>query len=408
MLSRSRGLVFFVLLLAPVAAALVAAARRRRRPLYVLVFGLILAAVGVLLLEAVLRLWPGVLGGEVANTAYTGYHWYGGGIYRLDAHRGPVMRPNVQRRMYWSGHWWWHEANADGYRGPAVSRADAVFLGDSMIYGHGVEGDQTLPARFAARTGQKVANLGQQGTCQVQSLLTWRAIGRGLKPRWVFASVHFTDLEEVSLLYDEDEQRRFRGESGYTPTVVPHYRPRPPWDPVSLWATHLALPLRSAGVLGMLAKAARTGQLHLSLRRLKPDRFVPTANDLARPFPPDAPDASERTKLAWDAERQALRELQRECRAAGATLVVFDIGYPRAFTQAVQAAAAEIGARYHEAGREVLARAQQGEDVYLIGDGHWSPLGNDRMAEALAGIVTEDTRTPRAAATALPPAPAVR
>ena len=41
-----------------------------------------------------------------------------------------------------------------GYRGAAVDAADVVFLGDSMIYGHGVENDQTVPSQFQAITGR--------------------------------------------------------------------------------------------------------------------------------------------------------------------------------------------------------------------------------------------------------------
>ncbi len=50
----------------------------------------------------------------------------------------------------------------------------------------------------------------------------------------------------------------------------------------------------------------------------------------------------------------------------------------------MEALAHEVGAAYSDAGRQVLARSQAGERVYLADDGHWSPAGNDAMAEALA------------------------
>ena len=53
------------------------------------------------------------------------------------------------RRAYWQGHWWRHSANAAGFRGALVDQADAVFLGDSMIYGHGVEDEETVSSQFA-------------------------------------------------------------------------------------------------------------------------------------------------------------------------------------------------------------------------------------------------------------------
>ena len=67
-----------------------------------------------------------------------------------------------------------------GAGGGHLDGADAVFLGDSMIYGHGVENDQTVPSRFAAHTGLVVVNLGQQGTDLLQMWLRYRRLGTPL------------------------------------------------------------------------------------------------------------------------------------------------------------------------------------------------------------------------------------
>jgi hypothetical protein len=385
-LSRGRAFVFFAAFVVVIAWAFTTARRGRRGALYGVTFGLLLGASATLLVELALRLRPGVLGGPIANVAYSGYHWHRGGIYSLDDHRGPVIRPSVRRPMYWNGHWWQHTANEDGYRGPRLEHADVVFLGDSMIYGHGVEDDQTVAAAFSRHTGQAAANLGQQGTCQLQSLLTWRARGLALRPRYVLASVHFTDLEEIDVMYEPPEQRRFREEPGYTPLAVPRYRPRPWWDPVAFWSTHVSLPLRVGGLLGTLAQAMRAGELRRTGSRQEATWLLPSEEDLARPFPTDGP--------GWAAEGHSLAILQRECVAAGARLLLFDIGYPHAFTAEVERIARRIGALYSPAGRVVLARGQAGEEVYLRGDGHWTPLGNDIMARELA----------RTAGALLPPA----
>jgi hypothetical protein len=84
--------------------------------------------------------------------------------------------------------------------------------------------------------------------------------------------------------------------------------------------------------------------------------------------------------------------LERICglaRALGARAVLLDLGYPRAFSSAIQAEAARLGAAYSPAGRDVLERALAGEEVYLSRDGHWSPLGNDAIASALSACVRE-------------------
>jgi len=385
--SRGQGHWFFAAGLAALAAALVAYARGRRSVLYGLWFASLLTALTALGLEATLHLWPGILKGRVANVAYTGYHWQRGGIYRLDPHAGPVMRPSVRRRMYWNGHWWTHESNAAGYRGPLLGRAQAVFLGDSMVYGHGVEADQAVPAAFARRTGVAAANLGQQGTCVIQALLAFLDKGIALRPSVVFLCVHPTDLEEAERYYGEAELRRFLTlsvEGGARPLVVPEYRPRAWWSPARLWAEDLAIPLRCSGILGAAARSWRNRDLAPAGARRDP--FIPTDGDVEAPMPALDPAQPARVRLSWDANRHALAEVQRACARMDARLVVFDLGYPRALTESVERAAREVGALYSPAGRVVLARARAGEVVYLADDGHWSPRGAEIVAEELARV----------------------
>ena len=130
--------------------------------------------------------------------------------------------------MYWQGHRWHHDTNVDGYRGPRVPHPEAVFLGDSMIYGHGVENGETVPAQFAALTGRPVANLGQQGTSLLQALMIFERRGLPLRPRVVYAVSHSTDLEETVRCYVPEELERFvpsgsfaRSRSGARKTAHP-------------------------------------------------------------------------------------------------------------------------------------------------------------------------------------------
>jgi hypothetical protein len=385
--SRGQGLWFFAAGLAALAAALLAYRRGRRPVLYGLWFASLLAALTALGLEAALHLWPGILEGRVANVAYTGYHWQRGGIYRLDPHAGPVMRPGVRRRMYWNGHWWTHDSNAEAYRGPLLGRAPAVFLGDSMVYGHGVEADQAVPAAFARHTGVVAANLGQQGTCVLQALLRFLDTGAALRPSVVFVCVHHTDVEEAERYYGDAELQRFLGLSvvdGARPNVVPEYRPRAWWNPARLWAEDLAIPLRCAGILGAVGRSL--GESDRARGGARRDPFIPTDADVEAPMPALDPAQPAAVRLPWEANRHALAELQRACTRIGARLVVFDLGYPRVLTESVERAAGEAGAAYSPAGRVALARARAGEVVYLAGDGHWSPRGAEIVAEELARV----------------------
>jgi hypothetical protein len=386
-LSRGQGLYFFLTGLALLGLAVAAFRRGRRGVLYGLCYVLVLGSATALAVEIALRVRPGLLGGHVANVAYTAYHWQKGGMYRLDPHAGPVLFPSVRLRTYWAGRWWWHETNAQGFRGPALERADAVFLGDSMIYGHGLEAEQAVPARFAARTGLSAANLGQQGTGLIQSWQTLRRTGLALRPRWVFVCAHPTDIGEALRYYDPGELARFAAADGPDaplPRVRDEYRPRPWWDPAELWSRHLALPMRSAGILGALARSRRDPNLRLPLGR---DPFVPsTADRAAAPRALDAA-APPDERLPWLAERRAAARIKRDADAIGARVVFLDLGYPDGFSRAVEETARELGAAYSPAGRTVLARCLGGEVMYLPDDGHWSAAGADAVAAELAAGV---------------------
>jgi hypothetical protein len=82
--------------------------------------------------------------------------------------------------------------------------------------------------------------------------------------------------------------------------------------------------------------------------------------------------------------RHAIAQIAQEAEGIGARVVLFDIGYPTAFSAAVEDVSREVGVRYSDAGRAVLERARNGADVYLPRDGHWSPAGCDAVARRLA------------------------
>jgi hypothetical protein len=384
--ARRKGLLLLVGGTVALVFALVRHRRGRPRALLAGSFALLLAGATVLGLEAVLALWPGLLRGRLANHVFNEYHAGRTGIYRADPVLGVTFKPGLRRRTYWNGHWWTHEANADAYRGPALARADAVFLGDSMIYGHGVETAETVAAAFTRQTGLPAANLGVQGYCLVQSLAVLRQKGTALRPRWIFAASHPTDVPDVLHWYERAEVERFLAEDGHLPLVRRELRPRPP-GLFEWWERQGALPLRAGRLLGGIARAARDTAAGPPVASTSEPYFKPSPSDLDAPFVAARPEASADDRLAWDAHRRALAEIQRTADLAGARLVLFDLGYPREFSQVIEGVARELGVGYSPAGRVVLDAALRGEPMYLANDGHWTPAGCARIARELAATV---------------------
>ena len=386
---RGKGLVIAILGVLVLWLALSEFRRGRRTFFYRLCLLMALCAAAVLACEGVLHLYPGLPKGRLANYVSHGYHGEPGGIFVRVPLLGHAMRPSFRRAMYWNGHVWQHETNADGYRGPRLARADAVALGDAMVYGHGIEQDQTVPARFAAITGLATANLGQQGACAIQSLELLRRTGLALRPRLILVCLHATDVVDALHWYPPEELERFLSEAGYRPLARPIYRTPSPLNVFERWYLHVALPLRSGRALQGLISVPHDRALEAHLPPSQGDRFLPTAEALAAPFSPEAPNAVPNERLGWRANCRALAEIEQEARRLGARVIVFDLGYPLAFSAAVEKAAQEVGAAYCDTGRRVLTRAQAGENMYLARDGHWTPEGSDAIARGLAAAARD-------------------
>lgn len=75
--------------------------------------------------------------------------------------------------------------------------ADVVLLGDSVVYGHGVDFEHTLGHYLETRSGLRVANLGRQGDCAYQQAYLLGTYLPVFTPRYavyVFSSNDITDL----------------------------------------------------------------------------------------------------------------------------------------------------------------------------------------------------------------------
>jgi hypothetical protein len=384
---RGKGVLVMAAGVAALAATLVAALCGRRQLLYRLFFVTALVAACVLGVEAVLWSAPGLLHRRIANQVLSGYHSELDGIYVPDLYLGRTLRPGFTRSMYWNGHVWRHDANADGYRGPRVERAAAVFLGDSMIYGHGVETGETVPARFQAVAGLPSANLGQQGTGPVQALERLRRTGLRLRPRYVFFCAHPTDVMDAVAGYERAELQRFVQQDGYRPLARADQEP----GVFQFWLAHVAIPLRAGRAVRGLMQGAPPDERPAAAGSEEAP-FLPSRAAIAEAFAPLVEDADPDAALGWTVLRRAVGQIAAATREAGAEPVIFDIGYPAAFSAAVEGLAGEVEARYADAGRAALKAAQGGADVYLARDGHWSPTGCDLVARRLAAAVAEDRR----------------
>lgn len=355
----------------------------KMKPLFLVTLLSLMATTTIASVEAVLWIHPHLLRGELADWAYGRYHHYTGGMYQPDQHCGYRLKPNTTYNAYWAGYWWKHQTNSKGFRGPEIEQADVVFLGDSMIYGHGVDDDQTAAARFEERTGITSANLGQQATSALQALRIFETTGIALKPKVVFFCAHMNDIPEAEIWYPRSELEHFLA-SPVDSTMFPEaYKRLHPTSVLRLdrsWREQVELSLRTRGLLTWISKNG----LKAATSLLGPNATVRHTYTTGSPIPLGHQyRVTASDELGWRVHVKSLQRLKHRCHEIGAELIIFDIGMPHAFVSDMRALTQELGVRYSDAGSKALSLALSGEQIYLKDDGHWTPLGNDKIAEAL-------------------------
>jgi hypothetical protein len=162
-----------------------------------LVLGSLLAC--ALFLEVALRIAPELLGSRTANQIFSVYHAKPGGIYFHE----PVtdllyMRPDYQTHAWFNGYTWHHATDARGFRNPPGRPVDgALLLGDSLIYGHGVEEEDGVAAQLEKRHGRRVYNLSRQGDSLYPHYVMLRLHLEAFRPETVVLFVFHNDFHDL-------------------------------------------------------------------------------------------------------------------------------------------------------------------------------------------------------------------
>lgn len=158
----------------------------------------------VLSLELILRLTISLWPREIRNLILSKYTYAADGIYfhdpRWNIH---IMKPNFrQEKMFYNDHWWYHKINSIGIRDSRnIDKADIIVLGDSMIYGPGVNIENTLCYYLEKSSGLKVANLGVQGDYPPHQYIRLKHLGLFLKPKIVLFSIN--EQDEIDFLLNK-------------------------------------------------------------------------------------------------------------------------------------------------------------------------------------------------------------
>jgi len=148
--------------------------------------------------EIAIRLVPR-LAGRVENAVFSVYGDFPGGIFFRDRITSlDLMRPLFVTSAYSSGYEWLHETDVDGFRNPPSALSPEVLvLGDSMVYGHGLNPDDTIVQRLRADHGLRAANMARPGDCLFQHYVLLRLYLDRFQPRRVILFVFWNDFHDL-------------------------------------------------------------------------------------------------------------------------------------------------------------------------------------------------------------------
>ncbi len=367
---------------------------RRRRAFALLALALsLLFALG--LLEGVLRLAPGVLSPRLGNHVYSKYGVFPGGMYFLEpVSRSTFLHTRFETGAYWNGYRWRHRTDELGFRNPeGLEQREILLLGDSLIYGHGVEAEQTAAEILRTELGWPVYNMGRQGDCIYQQYVLSRIYLERLAPRTVVLVVFGNDPHDL-LSYRSAEELAERPEFEV-------------FDYEAIAASLAELDGTSSPARAGLRYSLRTAALYdgISKELQRPSSQRLWARLMGQPKAPPRvrpkPQKSTRTILndtkfsvVEGYYAQALADLDRRTRAQGTRLAVvfLDVGGilgPKSVkAQRKLATSLKTIARTHGIPfASTRGLWQDCDECFLPGDGHLTEEGNRRLAEFLAARV---------------------
>ena len=172
-----------------------------RPPLWLLRFlaALLALVLALIAAEAAIRLFPGLLNEKARHAAFSRYDTLPGGIFVVDGITGArYMRADFQTTAWSAGRSWSHRTDGRGFRNPpGIASPEVVLLGDSLIYGHGVEADQTVSHFLRTEHDVAAYDMSTQGRSPYEHYLSLRLWNEELRPHTALLFVYVNDVRDL-------------------------------------------------------------------------------------------------------------------------------------------------------------------------------------------------------------------
>jgi hypothetical protein len=348
------------------------------------------------------------------------------GCYRLDDPERSIffareelgmrlMKPNFEGTCY-SVRRWHHATDAYGQRNPETwERVEVALLGGGVVYGEGVNEQETAAHRLRELLGQRVANLGHPWASPAEDLILLRNFGLPLRPRTVVLAISANDL---AALEARDPQRMLRFlevREGPESVGLPREQLLSPDERESrpllerLFARCLTCRTlqfyRARGALRDLSSGV--SELWERTARAEPQASPASASSAplaAGPLPPPALPAtpsgetapSHRPELAKDYLVASVRVMAELSKSSGARFVLVYLPPPPDDSRRIEDSllpllrlvASELHIEFLDASPVLRAPDAHGRQDYdPFEEGLFGPRGQEKLAEALGRLL---------------------
>lgn len=339
-------------------------------------------AIFLLTIELVLALAPDLLPPRLGNYAFSKYGDFPGGMYFHDEASGiHFLRRDFETEAYFNGYRWRHVTDSLGFRNPPdLLGRSLLLLGDSMIYGHGVEETDTVGHFLRTDHGLAAYNMARQGDTLYQQYVLSRLYAKQLDARIAVLFVFLNDFHDLELYRDHSELVE---------------RPEASWDYNEVEARLIALdddPPRNLEKLVLGLPSVRL--LRGVVRNSGPISLIAVAEAATQSSSPayvePLLDPDRYTRLA-SYYQAAIADLRDRLAGNGIELRLVELDVGPALGERAAIAQQRLGALVAELCAELELTCGSTRDLFidctdcfLPQDGHLSPAGHRRLAAFLA------------------------
>ncbi len=352
-------------------------------------------AVSLLLAEGVLRIVPSLLPVELQillddNPDSRGI---------ADPRIGNLPEPNSSGTIWTRDFKVDHRIDAHGFRNSESwpDRADIVVIGDSLVFGYGVEANQAWPELLKDRLpGRTVVNLGLIGSGTQQHRRIYETFAKDLQPKLlviaIFAANDFWDARLFDRWVKSGSNGNYMEWRDFGRKATAFEIGRPIWS--------IKLMLRRYSYLYSLLRYGRRALQSHSLNQMIPLEWSDGVTlQLRTEYLSERDQHLTETDTVFQIVLGSIRAIDDEATAAGTkTLIVFqpskeEIYLPFVGEEAIDPAAplrkalTELGIDYLDLRPAFEQSANRGDRLFFPIDGHPNAAGYRLIAEELSAYI---------------------